>query len=322
MGRDLSGTDTVTEVPVDPDVTALLAELGTPVPVASLTADELRQSMRDAIGVFTRGAAPIDVAHVEDVLVAGSGGPVPVRVYAPEQPHAVVAYLHGGGWVVGDLDTHDLVARRISRDTGATVVSVDYRMLPEHPFPAPFDDAWAAAVWASGLHPRLPFLVAGDSAGATLAASVALKARDEGGLRIDAQVLVYPGIDDDLDAASVLEFRDGPRVTRDDLRHYLDLYAASDAARRSPYSLPGRATSLEGLPPTVMVIAGHDPLRSSEEDHVGRLQSAGVPVTVQLDSELVHGWIDFAPRVPSADRAFTRLTDTINSLIHRGTTAA
>ena len=312
----------VIEAPVDADVTALLAELGPPVPVADLGAEELRQSMRDAIAVFTRGAAPAEVARVTNEHVAGRGGPIPVRVYAPERPTAVITYLHGGGWVVGDLDTHDFVARRISRDTESVVVSVDYRMLPEDPFPAPFDDAWDATVWASRIDPSLPFLVAGDSAGGTLAAGVALKARDEGGPRIDAQVLVYPGVDDDLEAPSVLRFHNGPRVTRDDIRHYLDLYAAPEPARRSPYSLPGRAESLAGLPPTVMVIAGHDPLRSSEESHVGRLQSAGVPVTTQLDSELVHGWIDFAPRVPSADRAFTRLTDSINRLIHRGTTAA
>jgi acetyl esterase/lipase len=313
----------VHEQPIDPDVDALLAELGPPppepVPAADLTAEELRQNMRDAISVFTRGADPIAVHRVTDESAPGRGGPIPVRVYSPETPTAVIVYLHGGGWVVGDIDTHDLVTRRLSRDTGAVVVSVDYRMLPEHPFPAPIDDAYDAVVWAGALRPDLPLLVAGDSAGGTLAASAALRARDEDGPRIDAQVLVYPGIDDDLDTPSMLAFADESRISREDLRFYFDQYASPEVTQGSPYALPGRVASLIGLPPAVVAIAGHDLLRSSEEDYAQRLQDAGVPVTVQLDPALVHGWIDFAPRVPSADRAFTRLTDAINELVRRAT---
>jgi acetyl esterase len=230
--------------------------------------------------------------------------------------------MHGGAWITGDIDTHDLVTRRLSRDTGAVVVSVDYRMMPEHPFPAPLDDAYDATVWAASRRPGLPLIVAGDSAGGTLAACIALRARDEDGPRIDAQVLVYPGIDDDLGTPSMLAFRDGPRISLEDLRFYFHQYASHEAALGSPYALPGRATSLAGLPPAVVVIAGHDMLRSAEEDYAGRLRDAGVPVTVQLDPELVHGWIDFAPRVPSADRAFGRLTGTVSDLIGRVTTPA
>ncbi|MEU9887642.1 alpha/beta hydrolase [Sphaerisporangium sp. NPDC051011] len=307
------------EMPIDPDVIKLLDELGPPAPVsaADLTAEELRQGMRDAIAIFTCDAEPIAVHRVTDELVPGRNGEIPVRVYSPETPSSVIVYMHGGAWISGDIDTHDLVTRRLSRDTGAVVVSVDYRMLPEHPFPAPFDDACDAVAWAGALRPDLPFLVAGDSAGGTLAACVALRARDEHGPRIDAQVLVYPGIDDDLEAPSMLAFRDGPRISLDDLRFFLQQYASHEAALGSPYALPGRATSLAGLPPAVVVIAGHDLLRSSNEDYARRLRDAGVPVTVQLDPELVHGWIDFAPRVPSADRAFGRLTDSVNDLIGR-----
>ncbi|MFD8161573.1 alpha/beta hydrolase [Streptomyces malaysiensis] len=307
------------EIPIDPDVISLLAEFGPPVLVtaADLTAEEHRQGMRGAIEVFTRDADPIAVHHVADEFVRGRGGKIPVRVYSPETPTSVIVYMHGGAWIAGDIDTHDLVTRRLSRDTGAVVVSVDYRMLPEHPFPAAVDDAHDAVVWAGSLRPGLPLLVAGDSAGGTLAACVALRARDEDGPRIDAQVLVYPGIDDDLDTPSMLAFRDGPRISREDLRFFLHQYASHDATLGSPYALPGRATSLAGLPPAVVVIAGHDLLRSAEEDYARRLQDDGVPVTVQVDLELVHGWIEFAPRVPSADRAFTRLTDAVNDLIGR-----
>jgi acetyl esterase len=278
--------------------------------------------MRDAIALFTRDAEPIKTHEVIDESVPGHGADIPVRVYRPETPEAVIVYLHGGSWVAGDIDTHEFVTRRLSRDTAAVVVSVDYRLLPEHPFPAPIDDAYDAVVWAGALRPDLPFLVAGDSAGGTLAACSALRARDEGGPRIDGQVLVYPGIDDDLDTPSMIAFGEGPRITRDDLRLLLRQYGSSPAADGSPYALPGRAASLGGLPPAVVVIAGHDALRSSAESYAGRLRDAGVPVAVQLDLELVHGWIDFAPCVPSADRAFARLTRTITHLIDHGTTPA
>ncbi|MFF6968955.1 alpha/beta hydrolase [Streptomyces anthocyanicus] len=306
--------------PIDPDVTALLDELGPPSPVtaADLTGEELRQGARDAIAVFTRGAAPIPVHRVTDEFVQGRGGKIPVRLYHPETPTSVMVYLHGGAWITGGIDTHDLVTRRLSRDTGALVVSVDYRMLPEHPFPAPFDDAYDAVVWARSLHPGLPLLVAGDSAGGTLSACVALRARDGvDSPRIDGQVLVYPGIDDDLDAPSMRECRDCSRTSVEDLRFFLHQYASHEAAAGSAYALPGRAASLTGLPPAVVAVAGHDLLRSSEEEYARRLQDDGVSVTLLFDPELVHSWIDFAPRVPAADRAFTRLTDAVNDLVRR-----
>ena len=309
------------EQPVDPDVDRLMAELAPPPAerAAEQPVEQLRQTMRDDIAVFTRGQEPPAVAHVRDEQVIGRHGPIPVRLYGPEEPTAVLVYLHGGAWMLGDIDTHDFVTRRLSRDTGALVASVDYRMLPEHPFPAPFEDSVDAVVWASGLRPDLPFLVGGDSAGGTLTACLALWARDEGGPRIDAQVLVYPAIDDDLEAPSWAGLEPGRRA---DLEFYISEYAATGAAAGSPYALPGRATSLAGLPPAVLAIAGHDPLRSAEEDFARRLSEAGVEVTVQLDHELTHSWIDYAPRVPAADRAFTRLTDTVSDLISRAAVPA
>ncbi|MCS7477884.1 alpha/beta hydrolase [Umezawaea endophytica] len=305
------------ETPIDPDVIALQAELGPPasIPAADVTADQLREGMRRASAVYRRGADPVAVHRVTDEFVRGGGGKIPVRVYRPETPTSVIVYLHGGAWRAGGIDTHDVATRRFSRDTRSVVVSVDYRMLPEHPFPAPFDDAYDATAWAGSLRPDLPLLVAGDSAGGTLAACVALRARDEDGPRVDAQVLVYPGVDDDFGSPSMLAFGGGPRMPLADLEFFFRQYAWTEAALASPYALPGRAASLAGLPPAVIAIAGHDMLRSSEEAFARRLRDAGVPVTVQFDPELVHGWIEFAPRVPSADRAFSRLTDAVNDLI-------
>lgn len=310
--------------PIDPDIVTLLAELGPPVsiPLSEIPAEDLRQGMRATIALFTQGVAPIEVDHVDDQLVPGRDGSIPVRVYRPQNPTSVIVYMHGGGWVIGGIDTHDLLARRLSRDTGAVVVSVEYRMLPEHPFPAPIDDAYDAIVWASALLPGLPFVVAGDSAGGTLAACAALRARDEDGPHIDAQVLVYPGVDDDFETPSMLAYRDGPMNTLDGVKYFIQMYACTDAALGSPYALPARATSLAGLPPAIVAIAAHDLLRTSVEAYAARLQDAGVPVVVQFDPELTHSWIDFAPRVPSADRAFTRLTDSINELISSGCRSA
>jgi acetyl esterase len=314
----------VNEQPVDPAITRMLSRppddpVAAPVPLQQSSAEQLRQGMRDTMALFTAGADPIPVHSVVDELVPGRQGKIPVRVYAPGRPTSVLLYLHGGGWVAGDVETHDLITRRLSRDTGALVVSVDYRMLPEHPFPAPIDDAYDAAEWAAALRPDLPFLVAGDSAGGTLAACLALRARDEGGPRIDAQVLVYGAMDDDFEAPSMLAVDEDAHLDREGIRWLIEEYACRGPAAGSPYALPDRATSLAGLPPAVVVIPGHDLLRSGEEAYAQRLQDAGVPVTVQLDLELTHGWLEFASRVPAADRAFTRLTDAVNELVGRAT---
>ncbi len=313
------------EQPVDPAVVELFgdpAERAGGTPAAELSAAELRQAAVDSVALFNEGAEPIAVHEVTDQTVPGPLGEIRVRIYRPETPTAVLTYFHGGAWITGDLDTIDPVARRLCRDTGAVVVSVDYRMLPEHPFPAPLDDAWAATRFASALHPDLPFLVGGDSAGGTLAAGVALRARDEGGAGIEVQVLIYPGLDDDRDAPSVLELGSTTYIPRDDLDFFMRNYAGTEAALASPYSLPGRATDLSGLPAAIVAIPGHDLLRSSNEDYAARLEAAGVPVTVLLDHDQIHSWIDYAPRVPSASAAFTRLTDTVNALVGRATTPA
>ncbi|MFG1921788.1 alpha/beta hydrolase [Cryptosporangium sp. NPDC048952] len=304
--------------PIDPVIIELLGEPGAQGSVADLSADQLRQAARDSVALYNEGVEQIPVDAVTDERI----GDFAVRVYRPDDPTAVFTYFHGGAWITGDLDTIDPVARRISRDTGAIVVSVDYRMLPEHPFPTPFDDAWDATVWASRLRPDLPFVVGGDSAGGTLTGCVALKARDVGGPRIDVQVLIYPGIDDDMDARSVVELGDTSYVSRENLDFFVRNYAGTEAALASPYALPGRAASLAGLPPAVIAVAGHDLLRTSNENYAARLEAAGVPVTVLLDPEQVHSWIDYAPRVASASAAFTRLTDAVNELVTRAVTPA
>ena len=308
------------ELPVAGDVVALLDQMtppeGTdPAPVGTLTPTEMREGMKAAAALFRAGAEPIAVHRVEEPRVPGRHGDVAVRVFRPEAPRAVIVYCHGGSWVAGDCDTHDLVTRRMCRDTEAIVVSVNYRKVPEHPFPAPLDDAFDATIWASHLQPDLPLMVAGDSAGGTLSACVSLRARDESGPHLDGQVLIYPAIDEDPDVPSMSTPAEGALMDPADLLQLIGRYASTGAAAGSPYALPGRAPSLAGLPPAIIAIAGHDLLRSSEEAYARRLQDEGVPVTVQLDLDLVHAWVEFAQCVPTADRAFARLTGHINDMI-------
>ena len=308
------------EMPVAADVAALLGRMtppagSEPVPVATQTAAEMRKGMKAAAALFRAGVEPIEVHQVEEPTAPGRQGDVAVRVYRPETPRAVIVYCHGGSWVAGDFDTHDLVTRRLCRDTDAVVVSVNYRKVPEHPFPAPLDDAFDATIWASHLHPHLPLIVAGDSAGGTLSACVSLRARDERGPRLDGQVLIYPAIDEDLDAPSMSTPAEGALMDPPDLLQLIGQYASTGAAVGSPYALPGRAPSLAGLPPAIIAIPGHDLLRSSEEAYARRLQDDGVSVTVQLDLDLIHAWVEFAQCVPTANRAFARLTGHINEMI-------
>jgi acetyl esterase len=302
---------------IDPVVEAVLAEQLFEAPLQSMSPAELRAQMRTAIRACEGNWFVADrVDRVVDKVIQGEAGEVPVRIYSHTDapPTAVIVYLHGGGWVAGDLDTIDKVARRLCVANGAVVVSVDYRLTPEHPFPAPFDDAWSVLLWTAESYPGLPVLVAGDSAGGTLAACVALKARDLGGPVLAGQVLIYPAVDDDTDTTSMQEFAGTYGASREDFAWYFGRYLGT-AGSGHGYGMPGYADSLEGLAPAVMVIAGLDPLRDAEESYVERLQAAGVRVTVLRQPTLTHGWLDYFPRVPAAQTALGELIAAVRALV-------
>jgi acetyl esterase len=204
------------------------------------------------------------VASVRDIVIPGQAGGIPARVYspAPDAP-GVVVYYHGGGWVLGSADQWDASVRALTVASGCDVVSVDYRLAPEHVFPAATDDAYDALVWAAGsLANGRPLVVAGDSAGGNLAAVSALRARDTGGPSLAFQVLVYPVTDYDLDRKSYHQY-DGTEfiVNRRDMAWFWDHYVPDPAARANPYASPLRANDLAGLPPAYVVTDEHDPLR-------------------------------------------------------------
>ncbi|HVD01265.1 MAG TPA: alpha/beta hydrolase [Candidatus Dormibacteraeota bacterium] len=244
-------------------------------------------------------AGPVeDVARVEDVHVPGPAGPIPVRLHASEatSPLPLVVYFHGGGWVTGDLDTHDPVGRALANRSGCLVASVDFRSAPEHPFPAPLDDCWAVVEWLAALGAEVggdPSRIAvfGDSAGGNLAAAVSLRARDRGGPSLAAQVLVFPVLDHDLNRPSYRANGTGFGLTRDSMAWYWEQYLLGGADPNSPELSPLRASDLSGLPPALVITAEFDPLVDEGVEYARRLAEAGVPVEHLNEAGMIHGYL-------------------------------
>ncbi|WP_312030258.1 alpha/beta hydrolase [Actinomycetospora sp. TBRC 11914] len=289
---------------LDPELAAAMERLAADgwLPITRPEVAEARRNYRD-LALVRRGTDEVPVAAVHDDVVTGPDADVVVRVYTPEQARKVtVVWLHGGGWVVGDLDTADAAARRVSRTLGATVVSVDYRLAPEHPHPAPLMDAHAALRWASGrFGGRL--VVGGDSAGAGIAAGAALLARDWGP-QLDAQLLLYPGLDPTMSHPSITENADGPFLTAADMRWFWERYVPAEARLDPSVNLgeAARLAELAGLAPAVVATARFDPLRDEGLAYAEAMGAAGVPVRVLHGEGLVHGYFGLGT-VSAAARA-------------------
>jgi acetyl esterase len=245
---------------------------------------------------------PEPVAEITDDAVPGPGGSIPARVYRPEAVRAAVTYLHGGGWVLGDLDTHDPVCRWIANRLEAVVVATDYRLAPEHPFPAPLDDAVASLEWSAMRYPDLPLGVAGDSAGASLAAGATLRARDAGGPVLAGQLLVYPATDMSLSQPSVSANADGYFLTAADMRWFLGHYLPDRNSRAHAEADLLRAPNLAGLPPAVVATAEFDPLRDEGLAYAELLREAGTPVQTFTGAGLTHGYLNLAELADAAAR--------------------
>ncbi len=247
---------------------------------------------------------PEEIYRAENRSIPGVAGEIPVRIYTPEgnPPMGVLVYYHGGGFVLGDLESHDRVCRSLANKAGCVVVSVGYRLAPEHVFPAAADDCYAATKWVAGNAASIGadparLAVGGDSAGGNLAAAVAMMARDQGGPAIAFQLLFYPVTDCALDTPSQKEFAaDGYVLSRGDMEWFWNHYLGSgaDAEKTNPYACPLRAKNLAGLPPALVMTASHDPLRDEGERFAQRLISAGVKVTCTRYEGVTHGFISFA----------------------------
>ena len=281
----------------------------------TLTPVDARAFYRDR-RFFTQPAPP-DVGAVIDTRCQGPHGAIPLRVYRPLGAGAsptkgsslpVLVYYHGGGWTIGDLDTHDVLCRELCNGSGAVVVAVDYRLAPEHAFPAAVDDAWAATEWVAGTAAELGadrIAVGGDSAGGNLAAVIAIAARDSGAFPIAYQLLIYPATDMRRGHPSHTTNGSGYLLTTETIAYYHDHYI-TDAAhdldwRASPLLHP----DLSNLPPALVLTAGFDPLRDEALEYANRLAAAGNRATYVCFDRQIHGFITMGKVIDEANTAVT-----------------
>jgi acetyl esterase len=264
--------------------------------------------------------------RTEDRAIDGPAGPIPIRVYRPptetQAQAPVVLFFHGGGWCVGDLDCYDGEARNHAVGADAVVVSVDYRLAPEHPYPAAVDDVWAATRWVAEHADELGvdasrLAVAGDSAGGNLAAVVAQLARDAGAPPIRFQLLWYPATTWDTSLPSFSENADAPILNLSAVAGLSRWYIGNrDTSDLPPTLAPARAKDLTGLPATYIAVAGHDPLRDDGRRYGELLAAAGVPVEVHNAETLVHGYLGYAGVVPAATEAAERGLSALRRALH------
>jgi acetyl esterase len=283
-------------------------------PTHTLTPHQAREMYRER-RFFTQPASPA-VALVRDLTMPGPAGPVALRLYRPagssaESALPVLVYYHGGGWVIGDLDTHDTLCRELANGSGCALVAVDYRLAPEHRFPAAVDDSIAALNWlhenAAALHlDPGRMAVGGDSAGGNLAAVVALAARDSGGPALAFQLLIYPATDNRRTAPSHETNGQGYLLTRDTISYFHDHYLPDPAQDLDWRASPLLHKTLAGLPPAFVLTAGYDPLRDEGLQFAQRLSEAGSRSTLVCFERQIHG---FAPmgKVLDEARAAVRL---------------
>ncbi len=300
-------------MPLAPAALTLLEQLralDTP-PIWEQDLDQLRAADIQIMKVMDQ---PVEVASVVDRTIPGPAGEIPVRIYTPDapQPRPLIAFFHGGGFVFCSIDTHDGTCRRLANATGAVVISVDYRLAPEHRFPAALDDCYAATVWAHehaaelGADPA-QLVVAGDSAGGNMAAVTALLARDRGRPPIACQVLVYPVIDAACDSASFAENAEGFFLEAEAMRWFWSQYLGNEGDGSHPLASPCCVPDHAGLPPAVVITAEYDPLRDEGEAYAEALRAAGVPVTSVRYDGMIHGFVSMPSLFPEADEALTRI---------------
>jgi acetyl esterase len=305
-------------------VDAILLKVLEAVPF-QLTTDGGVEAARQRFRDLPRRPVHPDV-RTEDRTIEGPAGPIPIRIYRPpidsQAPLPVVVFLHGGGWCVGDLDTYDGDARHHAVGADAVVVAVDYRLAPEHPYPAAVEDAWAATQWVAahagelGADPdRLG--VAGDSAGGNLSAVVALLARDAGAPQIRFQLLWYPATTWDTSLPSFTENADAPLLNLSSVGGFSRWYVGDLDLSDMPATLaPGRAKDLAGLPPAYIAVAGHDPLRDDGTRYAELLAAAGVPAQLHNAETLIHGYLGYAGVVPAATDAAERGLSALRNALH------
>ena len=301
-------------MPLTPQTQAVLAARAAS-PVAELYTLSPEQAREAMLSVVRAGPKGEEVSQIKDRTIPGPGGNIPVRIYRPESVTSlpVLVYFHGGGWVIGDIETHDGICRSLANAAGMCIVSVDYRLAPEAHFPAAADDCFAATQWVQknadnfGGDPER-IAVGGDSAGGNLATVVCLMAADKGVAIPKAQVLVYPATQHDFGTASYQENGGGELgLSEASMRWFWNHYLATPADGDNVYASPMRCQDMSGLPPALVITAEYDPLRDEAHDYADRLTQAGIRVERTLYLGVVHGFLGQAALVPEGPQAIEEI---------------
>ncbi|MDT9182509.1 alpha/beta hydrolase [Limnospira sp. PMC 289.06] len=276
-------------------------------PISAMEPAELRNLNQ----MFVKASHPPEaIAKVENRTIAGLGGELPIRIYTPKgnQPFPVLVYFHSGGYVIGNLDMVDSICRSLANGAECVVVSVDYRLAPEHPFPAAIEDGLTATEWVFNQAKTYNWdsdriAVGGESAGGNLAAVVALKRRDKKLAPLVYQLLIYPITQVEIDSESRRLFAENYFLRTDDIRHLCSFYITNPADKNNPYASPLLAEDLSNLPPALIITAELDPLRDEGQAYGDRLQKAGVPVKISCYSGTIHAFINLAKFISQGQEA-------------------
>lgn len=307
-------------MPIDPQMQAFLdqqAALGAP-PLHQLTPEQIRAGQRMQLEQAALYYTPEPVARIETRTIPAPTGEIPIRIYTPEGdgPFPLLVFFHGGGWVIGNLDTHDDLCRALTNAAGCVVFAVDYRLAPEHKFPAATEDCYAATEWAADHTDELHadpkrIAVGGDSAGGNLSAVVTMMARDRGGPNLIFQLLIYPATDFRGETPSHKENANAPILDTETMRWFSNHYLNSEEDKLNPVASPILASDFSNLPPALVITAEYDPLRDEGEAYAEKLKAAGVPATVRRYDGLVHGFFSFGVGVDKVQQAMVETAATL-----------
>ena len=309
---------------LDPALAALLASLdpSAETPVEEMTPEEARAAWKKDMAAVAGPLLP--VGSVRAYEAPGPGGPLALRLYEPAHagagPLPILVYYHGGGWIRGDLDTHDDVCRYLCHHGGCLVASVDYRLAPEHRFPAALDDCDAATRWVAGNAARLGadparLAVGGDSAGGNIACGVTLRTRERGEPVIAFQLLIYPATDLAGESESKRLYSSGYLL--DSMPFYVASYIGPQGDAAAPLASPLCAPDLSGLPPAFVLTAGFDPLRDEGEAYAARLQAAGVRTAHRCHESMIHGFVSITGLIASAEAGLAEAAAALRAAFSR-----
>lgn len=297
-----------------PEFEPIIEALAEAPPIRDLSVEAARAMYEENIV-----GEPVALDSVRDLTIAGSSGDIDARLYMPNKdPAGILLFLHGGGWVVGNLTVYDVSVRGIAAASQCAVIAVEYRLAPEHPFPAGLDDCYAALEWVAQNRDELgladkPLIVAGDSAGGNLAAAVSIACRDRGGPRIDGQLLIYPVTDGRLQSPSYRERGSGALLTAADMEWFWNQYATGES-RLDPLVSVCLESNHSDLPPAIVVTAEFDPLRDEGIAYAEKLKAAGVQCKHLHYCDLPHGFLTFSQISASAAQALAEFGDLTRQL--------